>query len=167
MPTKLGDNGNVEVRLARPEDRDALVRFMRQLNEAEFALQPDRDLTIQAADEHLAYLEANVAASEGFVTAAERDGELVGFLVAVVDSEEGSYVLPEARRHGYISEVFVAAPARRGGVGRALMLDAEARFRAKGLTAIRISTLVANEAALASYRAQGYRPLYIMLHKAL
>lgn len=155
------------MRLVRGDDRGTLVQFMQELNSVEFAFQPDRDLSIEAADDHLAYLEAGMASSEGFATAAERGGKLVGFLMAVLDSEDGSYVLPEARTFGYITDIFVTQQARGSGVGQALLRDAEARFRAKGLARARITTLAANKVALMRYEGAGYCPLEVTLVKEL
>ena len=154
-------------RPARPGERPVLVRFMASLNEVESAYQPDRALGEAAADSHLAYLEGLVESQEGFITVAESDDGLVGFLVAMVEAEDGTYIVPEARCFGYVSDIFVAPPARGRGVARALMADAEARFRAMGLNTIRVCALVDNKVAVGAYEALGYAPMDVLMKKDL
>ena len=155
------------LREAKPGDRPALVRFTAALNAVEHELVPDRALGEAAADRHLAYLEELVAQQEGFVLVAARGESLLGFLVAIVEEEEGHYVLPEARRFGYVTDLYVIEAARGEGVGRALMTEAEDRFRARGLTAVRVTALAANREACGTYEGLGYRRLAIDFTKPL
>ena len=111
---------SITVRDATPEDRPQLVGFMAELNAYEHALQPDRALGEKAADAHLAYLEALVARQRGFVLVAEESGGVQGFLLGIVEEEDGSYVIPEARPYGYVTDLFISEIARGRGVGRAL-----------------------------------------------
>jgi ribosomal protein S18 acetylase RimI-like enzyme len=56
-----------------------------------------------------------------------------------------------------LEDVFVEATARRGGIGRWLVLGAIERARARGCRAIGLNTNERNEAALALYSALGFR----------
>ncbi len=68
-----------------------------------------------------------------------------GFLVAEI--------LPDA---GWIHELFVAAPRRGGGIGRALVWHADRWFESRDVRTTRVRVEQANEAALSFWRAAGY-----------
>ena len=158
---------SITVRDATPEDRPQLVGFMADLNAYEHALQPDRALGEKAADAHLAYLESLVARQRGFVLVAEESGGVQGFLLGIVEEEDGSYVIPEARPYGYVTDLFITEIARGRGVGRALMGEAERRFRDAGLPSIRVTALAANEGACGTYEGLGYQHHAITFIKPL
>ena len=157
----------VHVRDATVADRLPLIDFMAALNVVEHQWQDDRALDRPAADRHLAYLEDLVRAQAGFTLVAEDGAGLLGFLIGIRDQEEGTYVVPEARAFGYVTDIFVSDRARGRGIGRALMAEAERRFQAAGLPAVRVTALAANRAAGATYEALGYRALYVTYGKAL
>ena len=157
----------VTVRDAGPADRAALNRFMTELNRFEHRIRPDRDTGAPAGAAHLDFLLGLIESDGGFTLLAETDGTPVGFLLGLRGAEEGTYVVPDERRFGDISDIFVAEEARGQGVGKALMLAAEGRFRAMGLTRVRITALTANKDAVAAYTATGFTPLYTVLEKPI
>ena len=159
--------GPIAIRDAVPEDRPQLVRFMAALNAFERTLEPNRALGEAAADRHMAYLQDLVARQEGFVLIALGPEGPLGFLLAIVGEAAGGFVVPEARRYGYVTDLFVSESARGRGVARALLAEAESRFRTRGLPSMRLSVLAANEAARAAYRQLGFRPLDIEMIKPL
>jgi ribosomal-protein-alanine N-acetyltransferase len=61
------------------------------------------------------------------------------------------------RTEGHVITLDVAAAARRQGLGRRLLAELEARFRAAGVTRARLETAVDNAAAIAFYERLGYR----------
>jgi ribosomal protein S18 acetylase RimI-like enzyme len=56
----------------------------------------------------------------------------------------------------HVDDFFVAAPARRRGVGRALLRESIACASARGARLLALTTNERNEAALALYRAAGF-----------
>ena len=157
----------VTLRDATPGDRPQLVRFMAALNAFERTLEPNRALGEAAAERHMAYLEDLVARQEGFILIAVGPSGPLGFLIAIVGEAPGSFVIPEARRYGYVTDLFVLESARGQGLARALLAEAEGRFRARGLPSLRLSVLAANETAYAAYRRLGFRPMDIEMIKPL
>ncbi len=157
----------VSVRHATAADRPALVALMAGLNAFEHGLRPDRDTSWEAAEAHLDYLLGLVERFGGFTLIAELDDTPVGFLLALIEEEEGAYVVPEHRRHGIISDMFVDEAARGKGVAKAMLRETDHRFRTVGIDRIQVTALTANEAADASYRAAGYKPLYTNFEKML
>ena len=144
-----------EIREARPGDRPALVGFMAALQDHEHRREPNRLPGAEMADAHLAALEAWVA-DGGAVLVAESGGRPVGFLVYGIEEELGCYVLPENRRVGLLSDLYVAPEARGQGISRALVREAETRLRAAGIRRVEIGVLAANAPARAVYEALGY-----------
>jgi GNAT superfamily N-acetyltransferase len=60
---------------------------------------------------------------------------------------------------GEIKRLFVSAPARGQGVGRALLCALEDRARSLGYRALRLDNDGGAPAALELFRSQGYRPI--------
>ncbi|PQA87274.1 GNAT family N-acetyltransferase [Hyphococcus luteus] len=158
---------NITIADASPEDEPALAAMMRGLNEAENELVPNRDVTDAAALEHVRYLMTCVKEQGGFALIGRRDGEALGFAIGLVETEEGAYVLPEHRRFGFLTDIFVAPQARGGGLAGALLARSEARFRALGLSEMRLNVLEGNGRARRFYGKSGFLPYGQILSKPL
>ena len=64
----------------------------------------------------------------------------------------------ELRCCAYIAELFVRAEARRRGVARALIEDAERIARERGVSCIMVSAIAGNSSAEATYDRAGFAP---------
>ena len=82
---------------------------------------------------------------------AHRDGEAAGLLAL-----QFLYYLPLGARTCRITALAVAEPARRGGIGKMLLLGAEARARQHGAVRIELTSAAHRTEAHAFYRACGY-----------
>jgi len=82
---------------------------------------------------------------------AERDQELVGLLVLRTVP-----TLSDPEDWAEVTELYVRQPARRQGVGRALMQAAVEYARHRGYAEIHLLVDPENEPALAFYRATGF-----------
>src|SRR5262249_34048012 len=115
--------------------------------------------TLTAAD-----AERRLQAAEGIeaVYLAESAGRAVGLvslrLVPYLDQD-----VPYAE----VMNLYVRPEARRGGVARAWVADAERVSRARGATAVHILTDADNQAAHAFYRAAGYDMPHVSFQKVL
>lgn len=157
------------VRPARPEDRLAVTGLMSELQEYERGMESNRMPGAEIAGRHLAYLEHVVARHDGAIFVAVAGGNAVGFVVCFVEEcEPGDmHVVPEQRRYGCISDLFVAAAYRARGVGGRLVSAAEAHLCGLGLTRVQISFLARNEQAGAAYRRLGYSPYMVTYAKRM
>lgn len=157
------------VRAAVPEDRPALAGLMAELQEYERGLESNRTPGAEIARQHMAYLEHVVACQRGAIFVAVAGDELIGFVVCFAEEYEPGdlHVVPEERRYGCISDLFVAAPYRACGIGGRLMAEAEAHLRGLGLVSVRISFLARNEQAEAAYRKLGYSPYMVTYTKRM
>ncbi len=149
---------SVSIREAREADRPVLNAFMQGLNVFEHTLRPDRDTGPAAAESHMTYLLDCVSDQGGFALIADIDGRPAGFLLALIEQAAGTYLIPEQRQYGVITDLFVAEDARRKGVAQALIREAEDRFRATGIDRVMVTALSDNRDAVETYGALGYGP---------
>lgn len=156
----------VVIRAARPRDREHLIDLIQALNRHEDAIVGDRRTDPAAAEENLDSVAARVAETQGCFFVAELEGRVVGLLALVFPAGD-IYVRAKERRHAEISTVVVADESRRHGVGRALMAAAEEAAQARGCRRLALSVLAGNEAAMAAYARQGFRPRSHELEKRL
>lgn len=112
------------------------------------------------AEERARTLFARQLASPGEVMLlAERDGRVVGCLRCV--RSIGSPLL-EPPEYAYISSVYVRPEARRGGVLRALMTEAERWCAARGLREMRLHNAADNDVASATWQALGFEVVELL-----
>ena len=154
------------IREARPEDRPALIRLMGALNAFEAAIEENR-AGPEAAESHLDWVEAQIAALGGVTLVAEQAGAVTGFLSYTFEEDPGTFVRPEYRRHALIWDISVAEEARGQGIGRLLLDAAEKAAKAAGVTEIRLYVLEANIRARRVYAEAGYRNYERFLSKPL
>ena len=147
----------MRVRLARVEDvPDVLpmVRAICDLHEerdpARYAFLPDvirryaRWLPERAVDDRSVFL------------VAERpDRSLAAFLVATIEEGIPIFITQE---YGWIHDVWVEPDARRTGLAGAMVQEALARFRAMGLSQVRLETGMFNNVARHVFEREGFRP---------
>ena len=154
MPTAPPE---IRVRPARAEDAPTLVDFnARMARETEgLALDPDtlsRGVRAALADP-----------AKGVYHVAEIDGRVVGQLM--ITREWSDWRDADI---WWIQSVYVAEPARRGGVFRALFAHVETLARQQGVVSLRLYVEQHNEVALRTYERLGmHRSLYAMMEKPL
>jgi GNAT superfamily N-acetyltransferase len=141
---------------------------MAALQDFECEIEPNRTPGAAMADEHLAVLESWAAEHPGGgVMVAEVDGRLAGFAISGASTHRGTYLPPETRTVGWISDLWVEPGFRASGIARALIAAAEARFRAAGLKRMEIAAVAGNAVALRLYESLGYSHSEITLSKRL
>jgi ribosomal protein S18 acetylase RimI-like enzyme len=137
----------VNVRAATTADLPRLEELWLAL-EQEIPEQPyvdvDRDEELREVEEivrdHLALL-------------AERDSEIVGFLLARL----------KGRRHGFVSDLYVVPGERRGGVAAGLLAEAVSRLAEQGAEAVELDVQAKNHVARAVYERWGFREVELTL----
>jgi len=142
------------VRPAGPDDVAAIAAINHEVQALHRAAQPDR-YADPSLDAIAAAVRTQLAAPELVVLVAERDGDVIGYVVCQrVDRPGHTYALPRLTAH--VDQLGVAARARRGGVGRALMAAVEAQAQAWGAAAVTLDVQSFNPEAIAFYQALGY-----------
>jgi ribosomal protein S18 acetylase RimI-like enzyme len=135
----------------------ALVRMHHAVDPARFFL-PER-----VEEGYAWWFEREIEREDAFVIVAEMDGAIVGYAYGTREERDWNALLDE---HGYIHDVFVAPEARRGGVGRRLMLAAIDELTRRGAPRIVLTTMVSNEAAQRLFAACGFRATMIEMTRS-
>ncbi|MHB8605231.1 MAG: GNAT family N-acetyltransferase [Thermoplasmatota archaeon] len=135
------------VRPARPDDAAGILAIHREAaaERRAIATWPEEVRTAPAEQQRIREWKPE----DGGVLVAEDGGEVVGFVAL----RRGAH---RAERHTGDLGLTVAARRRGHGVGRALMLAAEARAREIGIQKLTLGVFADNEAAHALYRSLGY-----------
>lgn len=157
------------VRSYLPSDLAAVRRMMNGLHEAERAMEPNR---AHWPDGGIAYTDwtlDEVAEHAGAVfLALATPGRPIGFLICWrAEDASDITVVPEARVHLYISDLYVEEDWRGRGVAGALLAEAERHGRALGLTQMTIGVLAVNAAARNAYAKAGFAEYEMLLRKPL
>ncbi len=97
------------------------------------------------------------------VRVARDDSELVGFVTFGMMADR----FDRDGQEGIVHNLFVRANFRGQGIGSALLARAEALLADRGVAAVRLEILAANEAAGSFYRARDYGPHRIAFRKPL
>lgn len=151
--------GRLTVRAATPDDIDIVVSLRIALLRAHAGnaiygrLRPDAE-----ARAHVLFARQLASAGEVMLL-AERDGRVVGCLRCV--RSVGSPLL-EPAEYAYISSVYVRPEARRGGVLRTLMAEAERWSAARGLHEMRLHNASDNDAASETWQALGFEVVELL-----
>lgn len=149
------------IRPATPADVPAVLPMVRAVCDMHARMDPDRyGFLPDVVDRYEHWLPQRAADPRSVFLVAERDPappsppSLVGFLVASVERNIPIYTLTE---FGFIHDVWVEPAHRSQGIAQALVDEALARFRAMGVTQIRLETAAANEAARRLFASRGFR----------
>lgn len=110
------------------------------------------------------YLIQLVRGPDTAILLAEDAGNMLGFIhLALRTTPELPLFVP--RRFALVENLIVAERARRRGVGRALMAEAEAWAHGRGVDSVELTVYEINDEAVAFYRALGYCVLSRRLFK--
>ena len=103
-----------------------------------------------------------------YVAVAEADDEFdadPGTVLGFVMFSAGSELLATTATRGTIENLYVRPEYRDRGIGGELMTTAEERLATRGVDAVKLEVLAANEAARRFYRRHGYDPHRVQLEK--
>jgi GNAT superfamily N-acetyltransferase len=157
----------VSIRPARlPDDEVAILSFIHGMQQFEYALEPDRRVDVEVAEEFFTEILARLRTRGGIALIHEEQGTSTGWAVVYRD-ENDVYVRAEERQFALISELFVLEAARGRGIGRALVAACEDWARGQGLNVVMINVLRDNRRAEKIYRAAGFETYYTGLRKYL
>jgi len=144
------------IRKARLDDYGELCALIAEVDELHRNNLPQRFKEPEGPTREWEYFRSLITdESVGFFV-AEGEGELVGFVHAVVrDSRNIPILVP--RRYAFVDSIAVREELRGTGIGRALMERAHEWAVSKGATGMELNVFEFNEEAVAFYRKLGYR----------
>jgi ribosomal protein S18 acetylase RimI-like enzyme len=152
----------VALRRARSADLDAIAALWTSL----LALHAEIDPALRVADDAVPAraLAQLVEDPNAAAWVAEAEARVVGFCAARV--EDAPLALAESRR-AEITELFVAAAARRRGLGRALVAAASEWARSRGAARVEVRVAAANAAGQSFWRSLGFGAFVDVLDRRL
>lgn len=156
------------LRDANAADRETLWRFMASLQDFEAEYEPNRLPGSDMAEKHLdALLDWVDQHYAGGNVIAEIDSIPVGWAMFGVVTAHGFMVPEEHRLIGQLSDLWVEPDFRGRGIAKALIAEAEKRFREAGIRRMQIASISANTKAIDLYKSLGYAPYEVSLSKSL
>jgi ribosomal protein S18 acetylase RimI-like enzyme len=132
---RLVDAEDVEIRVATEADFERVLEL--------WAAARSAYATTEDTPEAIAVLRSR---DDGSLLVAERDGRVVGTLIAAFDGWRGG-----------MYRLTVDPDDRRRGIGAALIRAGEARLREAGAARISVLVGIGDEVAIAAWEAAGYR----------
>ncbi|WP_342361154.1 GNAT family N-acetyltransferase [Terrarubrum flagellatum] len=160
----------IKVRLAQPEDREAIIDLIWQLNRYESPISGDRPTDRDTARRCLRDNEDAARNTLGLSIVAVDDNApekgIVGYLCLAIESI-GSFVREDVRRVAYVRELIVDESCRRAGVGKRLMEEAERFARSRHLKRLMLGVLAGNAKGRAFYEDFGMGAYAIEMVKPL
>ena len=163
----MTDNSTTMIRDCDPgRDRNGLRSCIVEMQDFEQSIEPMLPAGVNMADAYVELLVNRCSGTSGRVFVAEADQTVVGFVavIARVDPDEPD---EEATPYTYISDLVVLPAYRRRGIGSALLRQAEAYARERGMTLLRINVLAKNQVAGQLYRTLGFSDYRIQLAKRI
>ena len=145
----------MEIRPANPEDVPGVLPMVTKIaalhegwDPAKYGYLPD------PAAMYRGWLRSRAKDERSVFLVAEREGKVVGFLIATVEREIPIYRLEE---YGFIHDLWVEPEYRNEGIARQLTMLAIERFREIGVKQIRLDTARENEIARNLFSSCGFR----------
>jgi len=153
----------VPIRNARRGDIPSLLLLWEAMMKEFAAADPRFALHPRAREHRTAQLQEWIRDDKHLVVVAEEGGRLViGFAIATIGAGNG-WQIPTLL--GRVSDIYVAAPRRRLGVGRRLTGRLLDLLYETGVDTVRLAVAVRNEAAHAFWRSMGWEDLELVLQK--
>lgn len=142
-------------------DLPAVARLAAQLVRYHHDLDPRRYMKIDHVEEgYEHFLGGELGRREVVLLCAVRDADqgIVGYTYARLEPRDWNALLD---RHGALHDVLVDPGARRGGIGRRLVLETCKRLEALGAPRVVLATAVQNREAQALFASVGFRSTMI------
>ncbi len=147
-----GTMDNCTIRRAVPQDMDALTELWEEMMRFHAGL----DARIRPAPDGThpwrEYMQNLLEQEDACVLVAEAEGRAVGYIVGYMQTPPPVF---RPSRYGYVSDICVAADARRRGIGRALFEHLIAWFQEQEADHVELSVAARNTAAQAFWRKMG------------
>jgi ribosomal protein S18 acetylase RimI-like enzyme len=151
----------------RLADLPLVVTFVAAIQEHESATVPELKPSPEIAAAYTEMIMRNVREKDGVMLMARRATETVGFAAGWAEVDQDPCLEEEARRHAYVSDIYVVEAIRRQRVGHQLLAALEVAMLERGCRRIPICAKATNLGAIACYQSAGYRPYEVVLWKPI
>jgi ribosomal protein S18 acetylase RimI-like enzyme len=110
----------------------------------------------------------DIEAKSGMIFVARTEGRVAGFIAFWLENEDNVILKESARKHGYISDVWVASDLRDRGLFKNLLTQVKeqlAQFPDVSRSTLKVAAH--NTQAIAAYTREGFKPLVIEMSMPL
>ena len=148
-------DSQLQVRSARPSDREALGALAAALVRMHHELNPRRFMSSEGIEAGYGrWLIKESTEPSALVFVAELAGQVVGYVYARLEEKSWNDLL---EAHGKLHDVFVIPSARKLGAARLLLEAACKELERRGAPRILLATAVENEPAQRLFASLGFR----------
>jgi GNAT superfamily N-acetyltransferase len=163
----MSDYPGFHIRAYRDGDLAAVRVMLNDLQEYERGIEPDRAHWADGGRSYTDWMLEESAQNAGAVFVAEEDAGKVIAVLTCWRAEDATdiTVVPAARAHLYISELFVVEAWRGKNVAAVLLAAAEVHARSLGIGQVTIGSLATNATARRAYAKAGFAEYEILLRK--
>jgi GNAT superfamily N-acetyltransferase len=152
------------IREATPEDLSAICVLGQEVNLLHHEAWPQVFAAPSDPSHDAPHWQQSIANPNATTFVAEHSGRVIAFITVFFVTESGPLLRPTP--FARVGSVCVAAHQRGGGIGRALMAQAERWAIERGASDIRLNVWAFNQAALRFYEELGYGVRFHSLGKA-
>lgn len=162
----MSTSSDVAIRRATEADLPAVGRLGALLLRVHFEFDRDRFMRPGAgAEEGYAwFLGTQLTEPDSLVLVAEREGQIVGYLYAGIEPRNWKELRDEA---GFVHDILVAEGHRKEGIAEALMNEALAWARSRGVPRVVLWTATPNDRARHLFERLGFRSTMVEMTKEL
>lgn len=155
------------IRPATPADVPLVLPLVRAICDLHAARDPERFAVLpDVLDRYARWLPERATDPRSVFLVAEHESVqgLAGFTVCTIEPEVPIFWVPEC---GWIHDLYIVPAARRHALARALIREVTTRFTHLGVKQLRLLTATFNDAARATFAAEGFRPCVTEMLKPL
>ncbi|HVZ02626.1 MAG TPA: GNAT family N-acetyltransferase [Dongiaceae bacterium] len=163
----MSNHSGFRIRPYGGRDLPAARAMLDGLQEYECTIEANRAHWADGGRAYAEWMLEEAAQNSGAVLVAESDaGAAIGLLTCWrAEDATDITVVPAARVHLYISELFVVEAWRGKGVAAALLAAADDHARGLGIAQVTIGSLASNAMARRAYAKAGFEEYEILLRK--
>ena len=155
------------IELFQPSEFEVIRSFVESIQEYERKQIPELKQGEEIGFDYTQMLIDMTAKHQGCILVARADSTAIGFVCAWIDEDDDLLLHDDARKHAYVSDIFVSETWRQQGVASLLLQAVENEMQKQGCKRSRICTKASNLAALKCYEGNGYSAYEIILSKLL
>ncbi len=151
-------------------EKQQVIKLLVELQEHLVSVDEERVQTIydEYGEEYFNYLYGLVKTNDGIMLLAVSGNEVIGFIAGYIEpKDEEDMISNRCPKRGIISDLAVAAPRRKSGIGRDLMNAIERYFMEMNCEFVAVDLFCPNDTARQFYDSLGYAPRNIELYKRI